>query len=642
VKKTVEIKTMTPLDLPSKKQRARKYSDYLRRLTMEILRKYYPVFLGKKPLGQKKDEVIPELAAAMVFADEKAFGEWFFGFPVLTQNLLYRLAFDNLVPVKKLETEFGLSLIYEVSSYGWEKKWCFHNELGLSFLDVYNQCGQAYTVLPYAIWTVLMDWLVPPPDLNLESCALGGVNDAVPSPWNNSAGIADSLPLLYEAMEELFSFMSPPNSPFRCIRGFKKKDAEQLRTSSGFKPFDMPGIPGKEIKASDLVPDSADLTARFILSMKNFSIARPEDGQTEVKKLTEDFFDEDSRYKGYANPPDRHSLELNVLFDHISKGQEYSLNYGDGLPSSRRILRTILEYCAKDGRTFEADRVTSFIYRTRQNFTFFPEGVERYIKFKAASITIDELTYADKYYDEFYPNGIMTYPLLLAPLFKAYCYLFAALGVLEITQQMPPLSRIQGEKKRPLSPYDSLKTFRVTELGKWCLGLTEKRPKRPKAEYQAIADRELLLVTVQGSSLERTVYLDKIGRKLGPDRWRISPDSFITGCVNKKQIEDRVNKFKDLIDPEPAPHWSALFEKVVNRSGLFDETLNDMLIYRLPSNQNIAEELLRNTEFRSLVYRAEGGLLIVPRENRKKFFAVLNKHGIAVFTAELPADNRRV
>jgi hypothetical protein len=305
-------------------------------------------------------------------------------------------------------------------------------------------------------------------------------------------------------------------------------------------------------------------------------------------------------------------------------------------------LRSVLEFCAKDGRTFDAGKVTSFIYRTRQNFTFFPEGIEKYIKFKAASIMLDGLTYSENYYDEFYPRGIMTYPLLLGPLFKAYCYLFAALGVLEITQQMPPLARIQGEKKRPISPYDSLETFRVTELGKWCLGLTAKRPERPKAEYQAIADRELLLVTVQGSSLERTVYLDKIGRKLGPDRWRISPDSFIAGCINKKQIEDRINKFKALIDPEPATHWSALFDKVLNRAGLFDQAPEDMLIYSLPSDQNIAEELLRDTEFRSLVCRAERGLIIVPWENRKKFFAVLNKHGIAVFTAELPADNRRV
>lgn len=631
MKGIVEIKTWTRPGLFPLKIRIKKYTEHLSRLTAETLRKYYPVFLGEKPKGKKKEEMVREIAAAAIFDNEKAFREWFFEFPALTQNLLYRLAFDSFVPVKKLEDEFGLSLIHNESRYDWQHQWAFHDGLGLDFLDVYTQYGQAYTGLPYLMQAPLSEWLVPPPDLNSESCAADSGAGGGAAPWDNSAGIGDSLPLFYEAMAELFALMKPPDSPYRCLRGFKKKDAEELRVSSAFKAFD---IPGKEIKAAELVPDSADLTARFILAMKNFSISRPNDGQAEVKKLTEAFFAEDSQYKGYVNPPDRHSLEFNVLFDHISKGQDYFLNYGGEMPDSRRILRGILEYCAKDGGTFDADKTAAYIYRTRQEFTFFPGSVERYIKFKAESVTLDGLTYSGSYYEDFYPKGIMLYPLLVAPLFKAYCYLFAALGILEITQRMPPCPRTHNKKDHPLSPYDSLKTFKVTEFGKWCLGLTEKRPERPKAEYQAIADRELLLVTVQGNSLERAIYLDKIGRKLGPDRWRISPDSFIAGCVNREQIEDRIGKFKLLIDPEPAPHWSALFEKITNRSGLFDKAVEGMVVYRLPSDQILAEELLRDTEFRSLVCRAEGGLLVVPEKNRKRFFAVLNKYGIAVFSDE--------
>jgi hypothetical protein len=372
--------------------------------------------------------------------------------------------------------------------------------------------------------------------------------------------------------------------------------------------------------------------------MKNATVSsfvgsnRPQDGQSEVKALVSAFFSEKSLYKGYINPPDRHSLEFNVLFDHISKYSDYSLSYGSDLPPSRKIFHTVLMFCAKDGGTFDADKIALYIYRTVQNFTFYTTNIERYIKLRADTVTMDGITYAASYNDEFSPRGIITYPLLTAPLFKAYCYLFAALGILEITQTMPPLARLQKEKNYPLSPYDSLKTFRVTEFGKWCLELTEKRPARPKAEYQAIADKELLLVTVQGNSLERTLYLDKIGRKLGQDRWRISPDSFIAGCVDKKQIEDRIAKFKMLIDPDPAPHWRALFENAVNRSGLFDKALPDMPVYRLPPDLSVAEELLQDTEFRSLVHRAEGGFLVVPEKNRKTIYAVLHKPGIAVFT----------
>jgi hypothetical protein len=638
---TVEIKTRTPPDLPGRQQRIKDMNQFLMQSTVEDLKKYFPLFYGSNAKSFSKKDLAAELAAAVSFENETAFRKWFFSLSVFTQNLLHRLAFDFYVPIKSLESEFGLSLIQSVSnSYSWRKKWAFHGELGLKFLPIYNYYEEAFTVLPYIVRKPLTDWLAPPPELSLENCAAAGSAAAdsagASGPvWENSDGIVLSLPLFYDALAELLRHMKPPDSPYRCLRGFKKKDAENLRTLSALKPF---SVPASEAKAVDLVPDSADLTARFLLSMHNMAITHPqEDGQNMVKILVNGFFSGKSLYKGYVNPPDRHSLEYNVLFDHVSKTSDYSLNYEGGLPHSRKIFLDTLLFCAKDGRAFDADKVSRQIYRNLQDFSFYYGDIARYLKYRADTITTGEQTYSVSRYDDSYPNGGLEYYLVTAPLFKAYCYLFAVLGLLEITQAPPPLRRVQNEKKRPLSPYDSLKTFRVTEFGKWCLGVTDKRPEPPKTEYQAIADKELLLVTVQGDSLERSIYLDKIGRRLGSqadsgtERWRISPDSFIEGCVDKTQIGERVIKFKALIDPEPAPHWLGLFDKVMNRAGLFDESLADMLVYPLPADRSLTEELLGDREFRALVHRAEGGLIVVPAKNGKKFAGALKKHGIAVF-----------
>jgi len=167
------------------------------------------------------------------------------------------------------------------------------------------------------------------------------------------------------------------------------------------------------------------------------------------------------------------------------------------------------------------------------------------------------------------------------------------------------------------------------------LGLTKDRPPRLSEEYHAIADRELLLVTVQGNSLERKVYLDKIGRRLGENRWRISPASFIDGCTNKKHITDRIERFKMLIDSNPAPHWEQLFQKVVERAGLFDRHRTDILVYDWPEKNEILEELLRNPEFKRIVRRIEGRMLAVALKDQKKFITLLNEHGIACFYKEL-------
>jgi hypothetical protein len=652
MKNTAEIKTLAAPVFPDRKKRSSEITGFLLHLNMDELRLYYRLFLGVKPKVLNKAGLVSAVSAAASFKNEKGFRDWFFGLPELTRNLLHRLAFDYYIPVEKLEKELELSLARKISDYYWDEKWAFHEELGISFLHLHTQYKKAFVVLPYSLRTILVDWLVSPPELSLENCTFDG--EAAGPVWDNSAGASDSLPLLFDALADFLGRTKPPESPFRCIRGFKKSDAEKLRDSSAFKPFDVPAVlpetgeqktrgrPSAGIRAGDLVPDSADLTARFILAMKNFSPVRPKDGQGEIKNLVSAFFGVMSQYKNYVNPPDRHSLEYNVLFDHVSKYSDYSLRYEGELPYSRKIFQDIIVFCAKDGRTFDADKIAGLIYRKAQNFSFYFNDTERYLKYKAGGITVGDTTYIS-YGNDFYPHGILEYYLLTGPLLKAYCYLFAALGLLEISQTAPPLIRIQNEKKRPISPYDSLKSFRVTEFGKWCLGLTEKRPERPKAEYQAIADKELFLVTVQGNSLERTVYLDKIGRKLGSqaekgsrsesgtDRWRVSPDSFISGCADKEQIEDRIAKFKALIDPAPAPHWLALFEKALSRAGLFDRPLDSVLVYQLPADRGLAEELLRDTELRSLVHRAEGGFLVVPERNRKKFFTLLNVHGIAVF-----------
>ena len=633
--KDVEILTKTPQKLPSREGRIKEIGESFSSATVEDLRKYYSFACGAKPRGLKKAELISGLASALAFADEKAFRVWFSSLPAFTRILVYRLTFQPYIPVASLEKEFGLNMGHIEGSYHWNKRWVLNQEYGLDILGTRMEYGHCFLLLPNLLRYPIEPWLVPPPELFVSACKDDG--DAGPG-WENS-GIAESLPLFYDALVELSRRTVEPDIFIKSVRGFKKADAEFLRDSSGLKPFDLPPNTvhqsGKDaLKSSDLVPDSADMMGRFILLMRNFKLQeRPENGQSGVKTLVTTFFNPTSQYpSGYSNPPDRHSLEYNLMLDHLSKPSPLFIAYGEKLPFSRALFRDILLEIARDRGTFDAEKIADVIYRRLWNFVFWRyDHLEDKFKFKADTIEFSGLTFTRVNYDDFKPSGILMHCLLIAPLFKAYCYLFAALGVLEITQQMPALGRIQNNKHRPISPYDSLKTLKITELGRWCLGLRPNPPERPKTEYQAIADRELLLVTVQGNSLERSIYLDKIGRKLGEDRWRISPDSFISGCVNIKEIEERINKFEKLIDPDPAPHWLVLFERALDRAGLFDAALGDVLVYPLPEDRDTTEELLRDKEFRSIAHLAEGRLLIIPKENLKKFLSLLRNHGIAVF-----------
>jgi hypothetical protein len=378
-------------------------------------------------------------------------------------------------------------------------------------------------------------------------------------------------------------------------------------------------------------PSSIDLAARFMLCMKNFKPVRPKDAYDDIRDMVTAFFSDATLYKKYWEPPDRNHLESTVCIDHLTKSPGYYISNYDGFLPSREIFQEILLEIAKDGRRFDADKLAEHIKVTAKRFIFCGVDFEKTLKIRADLLEINGIPYSCENYEDFRAYGILRHHLMVKPLLKAYCYIFAALGLLEITQETPPLALTKGTKQLPISPYDSLKTIRVTKFGLWCLGLASEKPPLPRHEYQAIADKELLLVTVQGNSLERTVYLDRIGVKLGEDRWRVSPASFIAGCESKKQIEDRIARFKKLIDPEPAPHWLELFEKALSRTGLFGRYRNDVLVYDLPKDRKLAEELLLDPELKGIAFRAEGGMLLVPAKNQKKFLALLNEHGIASF-----------
>ena len=609
-----EIATRTPPDLSPLKTRKKELSRFVNQHTSEHLKNTYK-FLYGKTTTKNKFELIEAITDFLSFPAEEQFREWFFNLSEPAQKILHKAAFTDVLILPKLEKEWGISLVQKKEFY-WKIEWQFKPELNLDSFRISAQYNCPVTAIPGYLQEVLKVWLVPPVLSQLSGCRAEKTGEA----WDNSLSIADSFPLLCDALQNSLEGMIGDNDLEKLVRnGFKKKEINELRASSGFLPFRM---------ENDSTPFSVDVAARFVLCMQNFKPLRPQDGQEGIRNMVQAFFSEKSQYPKRWYSPDRAFLEYSICIDHLSRTPGYYLENNDELPSSRKVLYDILLHIAGDGNWFDADKLADYIRITGKDFSFCDRSLESTFKVKADTYKFEGLT-LEPGYDDFHPDGILRFYLLVRPLFKAYCYILAALGLLEITQLTPPLVRNYREKQYPFSLYDSLKAIRVTELGRWCLGVSDKRPPKPSQEYQAIADRELLLVTVQGNSLERRVYLDKIGQRLGEDRWRISPASFISGCINQKQIAARIERFKMLIDPNPAPHWEQLFKKVIDRAGLFDTRRSDILIFNLPADREIQEELLRDPEIKRVVRRVEGRMLAVSVRNQAKFYALLGEHGIA-------------
>lgn len=567
----------------------------------------------------RKNDLIHAAARALSFPDAGSFRAWYDRFPDISKMILYRLTFQTYVPLFAAEHDYGVKLAFKKSKYYWDAEYTIDPQLGIDFVVLKDFKENPAFCLPPPIRLAFAQWFVPPAEAELAACVLDvSPDESSPDLYNASESISETWPLLNQA---LIMFLEDVSSDGigKQIRGMKKKDIQRLRTSSGIASFPV---------GSDCCSlDSVELLSRFIICMNDaYSRLRKKD-LPEIRDLVGKFFSPFSSEKRsmFFDPE---YLEHYVLTDHLAKKQGTYFDRYKGTIPSRDIFKTLITAIAKDGHWYDVDKLALHIlYTAADEFTYGREDYCYRVSVKADALDIDGYQPILPMEEEYYPIAYLGYLLLQRPLLRAYCYLFGALGILELSESPPGMGKKRKDKLSPVTPYDSLKAVRVTPFGRYCLGFSSRPPARKTAEYEAIADKELLLVTVQGVNLERSLYLDQIGRKLGEMRWRISPESFIRGCTHSRHIEERIARFKKIIDPNPAPHWEALFSEVLKRAGAFDVP-EDMAVYRLPSDPAFTSELLGDRVLRKYLFRAEGGFIMVPRRNRRKFAAILAEHGV--------------
>ncbi len=576
--------------------------------TMEVLKAFYRGLAGSSyQMKGKKRDLSVAVASLVSFKDQGAFDVFYAGLPPLTQEAVRIGAFNRFVSVGPLEKKYGSPILEEVDGYGYERSQELNTHLRMDFFLV---ADWDTLLLPEAFRRAFVPWLPKPPEWELHS---------VPAPeravWSNVEFMREAAPLLSKMAEDA---LHEKAAEALARKGLLKAELKKYRSAFTLGEFPV---------ASTFGLDSIDLFVRLAACLEPLRSQKTSDGDEFLKRACSAFLSPDNAMRTRYRL-DGAALEYLTLIDHLSRTPGFRVSLANEAPPSRSSFADLLREIGSTGAWYSTEALYRYLIVHDKPFYFLsPYEEADGLRLRCTGLRVGSLRYElDPYEDGLFITGAVRSFALDLPLFKAYCYVAALLGIVEIAELDPELVVEKKGKMIPLSPYDAVAAVRVSDFGAWCLGLSKEKPKAEKRVFEAIADRDLLLVTFRGASLERRLLLENIGTKLGEDRYRITEASFIRTCERVKDIEQRIESFRRLIEASPSPRWEAFFASVRARASLFSSPMPAFL-YPLPKDGELAKAIVIDPLIRPLILRAEGGFLVVRAADHKKFTKALADSG---------------
>jgi len=584
----------------------KKLMDILNGYTLDQLRGFWWSLTGQTSKGGPKAQVAAALAGLLQFKTPADFDRFFAALPDHLQEAIRIGAFNDYVDVPPLEKKYSLSLI-TVAERSFYYQYCVPDQAAR--VQLFAAVDEVTLYLPPVFRAVFAPWLPKPPGYDPVP-----VTDTGGDCWSNVEAVPETIPLMAEAAVPL---LKDTDRYELARKGLLKANIKKIRSLCGQREFPI---------AAGYGLDSIELFARYLAGMGSGWTGRPKDTEEYLKGLTERFFEGNQGKTRYLLQGGG-ELEYLALTDHLTRRPGGSNDPAER-PPARHTFFKVLRTIATTRDWYTVDALLASILLHGEPFSFCDVETERSILYlKADTITCNDHIFAcDPYERGFEAGGRLREAILVRPLFQAYCYLMALFGVLEIREAEPKKPVVKNGKAVPVSPYDAVAQIRLTDLGAWILGFSTAKPERAATIFEAIADKELLLVTFKGKSLERRLFLERIADPLGEERYRVTEASFVRTCEKAADINALIAKFRTLIDPRPSERWENFFATLKSRSGMFTVS-EPALLFSLPGDAVSADSILKDPHLRALIVRAEGNRVVVRGKDHKKFMKALKERG---------------
>lgn len=235
---------------------------------------------------------------------------------------------------------------------------------------------------------------------------------------------------------------------------------------------------------------------------------------------------------------------------------------------------------------------------------------------------LENLDLSNKTTGEYVHLGNLTEQLGI-PLLKGLFFLMGGLGMLELAYEYP--SHITS------STFNTLQYIRLTELGKYALGLIPAYTPptlEEKKLFHLDSDRLLIRSLEPGNPYESM--LQDTAVPIGNQRFMMNSNSFLKNCKTEKDVNDKIDFFKRFICQENIPEiWIGFFESLLKQCHpLKKVTRESYIIYQLDgNNKELIHLLTTDSILKSIIIRAEGYMILVEVKNQRKLIDRLKMYG---------------
>lgn len=211
---------------------------------------------------------------------------------------------------------------------------------------------------------------------------------------------------------------------------------------------------------------------------------------------------------------------------------------------------------------------------------------------------------------------------LSEPFVKAMLFVLATFGIVEIAYREPQ----KGDK----SYYDGLQYVRLTELGKYVLGISKDyTPNVTNDKGSAFElDDQRLLIKVADSKSPFIPMLKEFAVLVTPSLYRIDYDIFLMGCNKREDVKRKIDLFEQYICQKLPIIWKQFFDDILSRCAPFSSPLDEYILLCLPAdNTALARLILTEPSLRRYVHKVEGYMLLVKSSEIKKFSDAMKRFG---------------